>query len=814
MEVLLYMYDLSRGTAALLSQSLIGHHLDAIWHTSIVLGGIECYFDAHEGIVQGPAGKTRFGKPLRIQSLGITTRSVDEWNVYVRCHTMSRFHKTKYHLLENNCNHYTEEATSYLGVQSLPACVREMMNIVLSTPWVRAFFDSASASNSSTTSAIGNIKVAEDTHDCNSVLKEGISPIVYDANMFISKVKQILQASPGSHGFIIAMSVWRSLEGFLEEFQDINYGVLQIGKEWTHVQNEIVEALLLVGFTNGPNNENTSCSLRFTKLEGTLSIPMLISAVSEEIIQEELEEALMISVSGTVNVDAKNDVSERTLPESTFDMAVGGPVKARLKLNEALISKSSINILKLSMSSGIDTMKELMDWIPPSVIAKSHVKLLLSTQRTLKCSTHSQERVLASSRTLLCHDCRGGYLESDRYPQGKDITLSTENPFPGYLFRHWQCIDTFVYFSHHRVTIPPAVWIDVAHSNSVPVLGTFITEWSEGVDECSNFLNSEANVAHVASQLANIAMYYNFDGWLVNIENPVSPRGVEHLLHFLSLLTATMHSLHPASHVLWYDSVTVQGKLQWQSCLSSLNSSFFELCDGIFTDYHWTEAHLQHSIKMAGELSHKVYVGIDIFCRNSPRQKPSIELVAESYRAVTDTRSLSSALFAPGWTWETSSGMQINCDGSSQGTGFISRDNLLWSTLFPTHVTPCITSLPFSTNFNAGFGIQTCRFGSPVAEALPWQHLSQQELCPIGEDKKNSEKGAPYIESQPCMNRAFHGGCSWEGKLHYNDISCTFSESDSPRLAKTTMFGCCVNLKNCKCNSSESGNLIVEVVFS
>ena len=38
-----------------------------------------------------------------------------------------------------------------------------------------------------------------------------------------------------------------------------------------------------------------------------------------------------------------------------------------------------------------------------------------------------------------------------------------------YRLTQWSSIDTFVYFSHALVTIPPPGWINAAHSNAVPV---------------------------------------------------------------------------------------------------------------------------------------------------------------------------------------------------------------------------------------------------------------------------------------------------------------------------------------------------------
>lgn len=40
-----------------------------------------------------------------------------------------------------------------------------------------------------------------------------------------------------------------------------------------------------------------------------------------------------------------------------------------------------------------------------------------------------------------------------------------------YVFYHWEYIDIFNYFSHHMVTIPPAMWTNAAHKHGVLSLG-------------------------------------------------------------------------------------------------------------------------------------------------------------------------------------------------------------------------------------------------------------------------------------------------------------------------------------------------------
>lgn len=53
--------------------------------------------------------------------------------------------------------------------------------------------------------------------------------------------------------------------------------------------------------------------------------------------------------------------------------------------------------------------------------------------------------------------------------------------------------------------------------------GTFITEWQEGGKLCEAFLaGDERSFQAVADRLVQIAQFFRFDGWLINIENSLS----------------------------------------------------------------------------------------------------------------------------------------------------------------------------------------------------------------------------------------------------------------------------------------------------
>lgn len=68
---------------------------------------------------------------------------------------------------------------------------------------------------------------------------------------------------------------------------------------------------------------------------------------------------------------------------------------------------------------------------------------------------------------------------------------------------------------------------------ALQVLGTFITEWEPGSIVCELLLWTQQSAEAAAMQLANIAAFYGFDGWLLNIENPVLHRLIPNLVHFI-----------------------------------------------------------------------------------------------------------------------------------------------------------------------------------------------------------------------------------------------------------------------------------------
>ncbi|KAH7956852.1 hypothetical protein HPB52_012866 [Rhipicephalus sanguineus] len=293
-------------------------------------------------------------------------------------------------------------------------------------------------------------------------------------------------------------------------------------------------------------------------------------------------------------------------------------------------------------------------------------------------------------RTMFCHDMMGGYHE-DRFINGSD------KPY-GYRFHHWQLIDSFVYYAHHLVTIPPPGWISAGHIHGVKVLGTFSLESLAGIQFINKVRGSRLE-KEVASQLARIAALHTFDGWLVSIACRLDRSCIPFVKDFLRLLTEEMHSAVPGSMVIWYDAVVRTGKCARQNELNCKNVPFFDLCDGIFIHFKWTEDMLEDSARYAGDRKNDVYVGIDAVAQ------------ARKY-------GLSAGIFAAGWVYETQDKSKL-----------MENQCRFWN--FPEKL--CnewrIVTLPLKTGFCQGFGRNLYKDGK-VASHVPWYNLAKQQLQP------------------------------------------------------------------------------------
>ena len=127
--------------------------------------------------------------------------------------------------------------------------------------------------------------------------------------------------------------------------------------------------------------------------------------------------------------------------------------------------------------------------------------------------------------------------------------------------------------------------------------GTLITEWDEGKAIWKQLLSDEKLLKRAAAMLVEIAEYYGFDGWFINIENSIEvtnplnkflvkyfsctsgmfqPDDVESICLFLEWIRQGIRlkdsDMLRQKIVIWYDSVTIKGELKWQNALNENNT--------------------------------------------------------------------------------------------------------------------------------------------------------------------------------------------------------------------------------------------------
>ncbi|CAK1546890.1 unnamed protein product [Leptosia nina] len=360
-------------------------------------------------------------------------------------------------------------------------------------------------------------------------------------------------------------------------------------------------------------------------------------------------------------------------------------------------------------------------------VNKSFGEILLESPQTFCHLEPDAENVKRDDRkllpkTIVCHDMANGYHD--------DSIIDGTGNYDAYTFYNWGGVDTFIYFSHHLITIPPLGWINIGHAHGVKVLGTVITEWADGVSFWERVLQSEVEWRNFASALVAIAKTLKFDGWLINVENKISnPRA---LLQFVQLLHATLHAELRDPELIWYDSVTIDGHLNWQNGLNEKNKDFFEAVDGFFTNYSWREEDIVTSVKEAGTRLTDLYIGIDVWGRNfygggQFNTQEAVQLV-HGY-------GCSLAIFAPAWTHEAipedrdNSSTVAEADDLDKYDRFLLRDRAFWASIWPFLNTKLPSCLPFQTSFCRGQGKKRRMYGEVICP-VPWFNLRHMQYQP------------------------------------------------------------------------------------
>ncbi|KAF1943822.1 DUF862-domain-containing protein [Clathrospora elynae] len=132
MDVQLYVYDLSQGLARSMSRQFLGTQIDAVYHTAIVLDGIEYYFG--QGVQTCRAGATHHGRPMEVIKLGQTALPIEIILEYLES-LKEIYTDESYDLFLHNCNNFSNDFAMFLVGKGIPDHITSLPQTVLNTPF-------------------------------------------------------------------------------------------------------------------------------------------------------------------------------------------------------------------------------------------------------------------------------------------------------------------------------------------------------------------------------------------------------------------------------------------------------------------------------------------------------------------------------------------------------------------------------------------------------------------------------------------------------------------------------------------------------
>ncbi|KAI8394009.1 PPPDE putative peptidase domain-containing protein [Radiomyces spectabilis] len=134
-SVKVYLYDLSRGMAKQMSLGLTGKQIDGIWHTSVVVYGQEFFYG--QGILACSPGTSHHGAPLEVIDIGETYLPLEVVVEYIDSQR-SVYTAEKYHLLDFNCNTFSNDLCQFLTGKKIPGHITDLPAEFMSTPFGRS----------------------------------------------------------------------------------------------------------------------------------------------------------------------------------------------------------------------------------------------------------------------------------------------------------------------------------------------------------------------------------------------------------------------------------------------------------------------------------------------------------------------------------------------------------------------------------------------------------------------------------------------------------------------------------------------------
>ena len=327
-------------------------------------------------------------------------------------------------------------------------------------------------------------------------------------------------------------------------------------------------------------------------------------------------------------------------------------------------------------------------------------------------------------------------------------------------FSYWQYVDLLVYWGGSSgeglIVAPSADVVDAGHRNGVKVIGTiFMPQAAHGgkMQWLEDLLTRKEDGSYpVADKLIEVADVYGFDGWFMNQETEGTdeePLTADHAARMREFLSYYKEK-DPELELIYYDSMTVDGKMDWQNALTEKNAAYLmnedgeAVADEMFLNFWWTteklagEELLKASAGLAKEKGidpYDLYAGVDI--QSNGYDTPVRWDLFENPEGGTYT---SLGLYCPSWAyfsagtvqdfWKQENKLWVNSKGDPSYEADVSGDDTQWRGVSAYVVErTAVTELPFVTNFCMGNGYGFYKNGQLIS-MLDWNNRSVSDILP------------------------------------------------------------------------------------
>lgn len=284
------------------------------------------------------------------------------------------------------------------------------------------------------------------------------------------------------------------------------------------------------------------------------------------------------------------------------------------------------------------TSAQILNWTPESDIHGDLLRAHVPLQPRNEAFAATQAYPELSPDTQL-------FTMSGDYGNAFFDSTPYTNEFSQYLFNYWQYTDyysywhgmasagvpeelydpskewTEKYFEFGILNIPNPAYTNAAHKNGVKsIANIFFSDNDRGPQTYKQMLIQDENGNFpVAEKLAEMAEYYNYDGYFFNQEEVargVAPEDIASYKKFMKYLR------DKGLYVQWYDStINTTGKIQYQNQFNGLNSPFVQdsvlgrVSDSIFLNYVWNHKMLRdsrdHALSLGLDPLETVFAGVE-----------------------------------------------------------------------------------------------------------------------------------------------------------------------------------------------------------